>query len=278
MSTDNLPVSSPDIAVPAAAPVVNFNQKPRPKVYIAASAYDWKCETNFANAFLDSVERCHCQLSIDWGSGDAAIGRKRNFQMWRFLKKSDADFIFFIDSDIVWSPVDLDRIVSHNLPICGGIYPKKSYKLDGCYNLWPNSITDDRGLVDVKHAGNGFLCISRSAAERFIAYHGAKIEYRGDPDPELRWDFFPFGAKDMAYKSEDWYFCERAREAGICTRIDTTVQVRHIGKVVFPIFQSITDEEVVDLLYHKYDGDRNAVRNFLLTLPKKPIALDKPNT
>jgi hypothetical protein len=249
--------------------VVPFNQKPRPKVYVAASAYDWKCETLFANSLQLARDTCHSLITYDWGSGDAAIGRKRNFQMWRFLKQTDADFIFYIDSDIVFAPADLDRIVAHNLPICGGIYPKKSFKLEGCYNLWPGApLVDERGLMDVKHAGNGFLCISRAAAMQFIAYHGSKIEYCGDPDPELRWDFFPFGAVGRAYKSEDWYFCERARECGLTVRIDSQVQVRHIGKIIFPIVNTVNDEEIVDLLHHKYDVPEAAAKAWIKTLPK----------
>jgi hypothetical protein len=275
MSTENTNTppgpEAPSVTVP-------FNKKPRPKIYLAASAYDWKCETNFANSLIKAREQCHSLISFDWGAGDAAIGRKRNFQMWRFLKQTDADGIFYIDSDIIWEPQDLDRIVAHNLPICGGIYPKKSFKLEGCYNPSPGALVDENGLLDVKHAGNGFLYISRWAAERFIAYHGAKIEYRGDPDPELRWDFFPFGAKEGNYKSEDWYFCERAREAGLSVKIDSTVQVRHIGKIIFPLCNTITDEEFVDIAHHKYDWDKEAVRNWLKAAPKPPKNLDKPNT
>lgn len=268
MSTDKVP----DLTAGAIAPVppapVNFNQKPRPKVYVAASAYDWKCETLFANSLQAARERCHSQIMYDWGAGDAAIGRKRNFQMWRFLTQTDADFIFYIDSDIIFEPQDFDRIVSHSLPVVGGIYPKKSIRLEGCYNAMPGALVDERGLLDAKHAGNGFLCISRAAAQMFIKHHGAKIEYRGDPDPELRWDFFPFGAVNGAYKSEDWYFCERARECGLSVKIDTTVQVKHIGKIIYPVVNSINDEDIMDLLYHKYDVEKDAAKAWLKTLPK----------
>ncbi len=267
MSTDNVesaPVKS-EIAAPAAVP---FNQKPRPKVFVAASAYDWKCETMFANSLQLARDKCHSLIAYDWGMGDAAIGRKRNFQMWRWLTQTDAEFIFFIDSDIIFEAQDLDRIVAHGLPICGGIYPKKSIKLEGCYNPSPGAVPDDRGLLDVKHAGNGFLCINRAAALQFIKYHGAKIEYRGDPDPELRWDFFPFGAVNQAYKSEDWYFCERARECGLSVKIDTTVQVKHIGKIIYPIVNTASHDDIIDLIHHKYDADPEVVRAWLKTLPK----------
>lgn len=271
MSTDNV---APDTsAAPAAVP---FNKKPRPKVYVAASAYDWKCETGFANSLQRARDICHSLIMYDWGSGDAAIGRKRNYQMWRFLKCTDADFIFYIDSDIIFEPEHFDRIVAHNLPICGGVYPKKTFKLEGCFNRWPGAPeVNENHLMDVKHAGNGFLCISRKAAEQFIAHHGTKIEYRGDPDPELRWDFFPFGAVNCAYKSEDWYFCERAREAGMSVKIDLSVQVKHIGKVIFPIVNSITDTEVVDLLIHKYGAAEEAAKAWLKTLPNPAFKEEK---
>lgn len=276
MSTENQDTKI--TGAPAPTQPVNFNVKPRPKVYLAASAYDWKCETLFANSLQKAREICHSLITYDWGSGDAAIGRKRNFQMWRFLKQTDADFIFYIDSDIIFEPQDFDRIVAHNLPIVGGIYPKKCFKLEGCYNPWPGApVVNEKQLMDVRHAGNGFLCISRKAAEQFIAFHGAKIEYTGDPDPELRWDFFPFGAVNRAYKSEDWYFCERAREAGMAVKIDVSVQVKHIGKTIFPIVNTINDGEVVDLLHHKYDVTEEVAKTWIKTLPKPGFKEEKPN-
>lgn len=252
------------------AAVVNFDQKPRPKVFIAASAYDWKCETGFANSLVKALAQCHSKIQFDWGSGDAAIGRKRNFQMWRFLKQTDADGIFYIDSDIIFEPQDLDRIVAHNLPIVGGVYPKKCPKLEGCFNPMPGAKVDDRQLMDARHAGNGFLYIQRGAAMRIIEHFGSAIEYRGDPDPELRWDLFPFGAVDQQYKSEDWYFCERARQAGLSVKVDVSVQLRHIGKIIFPLVNSVDDSDIVDLLHHKYDVEHDTAMAWLKTLPKPP--------
>ncbi len=101
---------------------VRLNEKKRPLVYVGASAYEWKAECHFFDSMVNAMSLCHAQIIKDWGVGDAAIGRKRNFQAHRFLTQTRAEFLFFIDSDIVFEPVHFDRIVAHNLPVCGGIY------------------------------------------------------------------------------------------------------------------------------------------------------------
>src|SRR6478752_6039257 len=84
---------------------VRFDENPRPLVYVGASAYEWKAECHFFDSMVNAMSLCRAQISKDWGVGDAASGRKRNFQAHRFLTQTKAEFLFFIDSDIVFEPV-----------------------------------------------------------------------------------------------------------------------------------------------------------------------------
>ncbi len=247
-------IASPALENPAVlpeSPVVKYTDRPRPKVFLPIPAYDWKTEVHFQAAVLQALGGCHAELTLHWGLGDG-IARTRNNLAWHFLTQTQCEFIFFVDSDIPFEPVQLDRIVSHNLPICGGLYPKKQGVLSWVVSsLAGETPALDSHLLKVREAGTGFLCIRRDVLESMVKKY-PEIAYRGDPSPDAqRWDFFPMHAHEGRYLSEDWFFCNRARECGYDVVVDTSVQLRHVGKIVFPLQKTLTDEEVIDLLHYR---------------------------
>ncbi len=266
-----LEAPSPETALapsaPAAPTVIPFNERPKPLVYVGASAYEWKAECAFVDSIVKSMASCHSTIIRDWGVGDAAIGRKRNFQVWRARTHTKAQFLFFIDSDIVFEPWQFDRIVAHDLPIVGGVYFKKCAKLEPVIEGKLSEEDPITHLMEVKSAGTGFLCIRMDVFEAIIQKYGDSIAYQGDPDQEKRWDFFPFGAVNNSYRSEDWYFCDRARECGFKVYVDCSVQLGHVGKIVFPMVRYMGDEDMVNLLQHKYGYSDEAVRAWLVAAP-----------
>lgn len=281
MSTDTLEVpSAPDTALAPSAPAIpftgRFTDRPKPLVYVGASAYEWKAECAFVDSIFKAMAGCHSQIIRDWGVGDAAIGRKRNFQVWRARTHTKADFLFFIDSDIIFEPVHFDRLVSHNLPVVGGVYFKKCARLEPVVEGKLSDEDPVTHLMEVKSCGTGFLCIRMDVFEAMIQKFGKQIEYRGDPDQELRWDFFPFGAVNGSYRSEDWYFCDRARECGFKVYVDCSVQLGHVGKVVFPMVRYLGDEDVVNLLAHKYEYTDPQIREWLMGAPNPAKFAPKP--
>lgn len=254
----------------APATPLRFTDKPKPIVYLGLSAYDWKVECGTADSTFNTLANSHCIIIKDWGAGDAAIGRKRNFQAHRMLTQTKAQFLFFVDGDILFEPWHFDRIVSHNLPVCGGVYFKKSPKLEPVIAGQLSAEDPDSHLMKVNCAGTGFLCIRRDVFEAMIARYGEAIEYKGDPDQEKRWDFFPFGAVKNSYRSEDWYFCDRARECGFDVQVDMSVQVGHIGKIIFPLVRFVDDSTFIDLAFHKYGTLPEQMKEFLAAQPIPP--------
>lgn len=252
-------------------PAIPFKDRPRPLVYVGASAYEWKAECHFIDSLVSAMEHCHSRIIRDWGVGDAAIGRKRNYQAWRFLTQTNAEFLFFIDSDIVFEPVHFDRIVSHNLPVCAGIYFKKSAKLEPVIEGNLSEEDPVTHLMKVRSAGTGFLCIRRDVFEKIrdmmLNEDPDNFCYEGDPDPETRWDFFPFGSRKRSYRSEDWYFCDLARRAGFDIHVDCSVQLGHVGKTIFPLMR-MGHEDVADLLFHKYGYTKEQIKEWLLAAPE----------
>jgi hypothetical protein len=86
------------------------------------------------------------------------------------------------------------------------------------------------GLEEIQRGGTGFMRIHRSV---FEAMKRPELEY--DNHGELQWDFFRVGIKNREYLSEDWFFCDDARELGFKVMLDTRIQLLHVGQVNYPI-------------------------------------------
>jgi FkbM family methyltransferase len=183
--------------------------------------------------------------------GESLVCRARNRLACDFLA-SDASHLLFIDSDLIFSPEHVDRIAAHaarGVPIVAGLYPKKQRALGWvCNVLEPCPEPDEHDLQPVKYAGTGFLCIAR---EVFVAMMAAYPEARYDPDDGDAWDrdlweFFPVGIRECPETgrrrllSEDWWFCQRARDLGYEVMMDTRIVLKHVGQFIYP-FDNIED-------------------------------------
>jgi hypothetical protein len=94
----------------------------------------------------------------------------------------------------------------------------------------------------VKYAGTGFLCIAREVLERIIK-EMPELRYdpdEGDGEPGSLWDFFRVGVWECPetgyrrYLSEDWWFCQIARDLGYDVMMDTQIVCKHVGQFVYP--------------------------------------------
>jgi hypothetical protein len=69
---------------------------------------------------------------------------------------------------------------------------------------------------------------------------GDKIGYLEDETDRPLWDFFDMPRVDGRKLSEDWYFCNVARELGFKVWGDTKVLLMHVGTAVFPLRHQAT--------------------------------------
>lgn len=248
------------------APVVA--PKVLPKVLIALCAADWKVEIHTSESVRAIGQQCRCETVVRYMMNDG-VARARNNLAEIFLK-TDCTHLFFLDSDIIIEPRQFQLLLDANVPIVAGMYPKKQGILDWVINYLPGEVPDQNGLLKIKHAGTGCLLIDRQTVLDDIAKNPDML-YRGDPGPKsTRYDFFPMRAVNGAYESEDWAWCNRVIRNGASIYLHTKVQCRHVGKIVYPLQFTMSDEEVVDLVFHRYGIWPDHIRSFIASGSKSP--------
>lgn len=180
-------------------------------------------------------------IAFDGTGGNVAIAR--NNLTWQFIQ-TDCTHLLFIDNDLIFTPEQVERITSHDVPIVGGMYPLKG---EGELELCGNGFVDREspiqadGLQQLRFIGTGFMLIRRDVIAKMIAADRREIEYQTDAPPHgTRWDLWRMGVRKTddarrRYLTEDWFFCQRANELGFTVWADTQVCLRHIGTAIWPL-------------------------------------------
>lgn len=134
------------------------------------------------------------------------------------------DYLFSVDSDMVFPPDTLKRLLAHNKDMVSGLYIQRKpgeHILEIYRNGFHVSYGDIRGKGLVEIGGCGFGCVLiNSDVIR-------KIEY-----PHFHYHV-ALDHKDTV--SEDNYFCNKAREVGFQIFADTSLLVDHVGTVKFQV-------------------------------------------
>ena len=139
----------------------------------------------------------------------------------------NADYLLFIDSDIQFPSWGLERLLSHNKDIVGGMYYKKIsphfpvvYKMRGKWDheLITNPSTQ---LFEVDGIGTGFLLIKKKVLddlyeEKFAKKNGYPFNFIQKPN-----------GNDIG---EDLSFCMRARKKGYKVWCDPSIPLEHSGE------------------------------------------------
>lgn len=169
--------------------------------------------------------------------GFANIDQCRNEAATEALKRGFGE-ILWIDGDVAFHPDSVDRLMSHNMPIVCGIYPKKGQRSLASHLL--DETTEVHfgaggGLIEILYAATGFLLTRREVYE--------KIRERCSlPTCNERWGkpaipyFLPMVIdtdRGPWYLGDDFSFCHRARQARFKIFADTSIRVGHIGRYAF---------------------------------------------
>lgn len=141
----------------------------------------------------------------------------------------DYDYIMWIDSDVIYEPIDFKKLLDRELDIIGGIYLMENgteyavvkdwdlnyFQKHGTFKfLRKEDILLQQDPIEVSYTGFGFLLMKKGVFE--------KIEY-----PWFEPHITDLGKGIIDFASEDVSFCLKARSTGFKIHIDPTVRVGH---------------------------------------------------
>lgn len=182
--------------------------------------------------------------------GDALISRTRSQLATKFMNEpalADCDVMVIIDDDVQFSIDDFWKIVegarAKQAPY-GGIYVTRSREPHTAALGFPNqtlSFGPGQPPAPIRYLATGFMAVPRPVLqsmldnkEGFESIHGreplAYCEQGVGSFP--MWDFFRcFNIREddgrIHYLSEDWAFCERARQCGYEIWADQSIFLSH---------------------------------------------------
>jgi hypothetical protein len=177
---------------------------------------------------------------------ESHIDRARNKIACKFLA-TKYNWLLYIDADIVFPGTAVARLWQHGMvghKIVTAPYALKGVVPQFAINGLAGAKIDERGLVEVVHAGTGFMLIHRSVFDK-IREAGLAPEYNlGSNDPDVHTlktsrAYFKSGVREVMpgnpiWLSEDYMLCHEWRKLGGKIHTDTKVALSHIGDLTYP--------------------------------------------
>lgn len=202
---------------------------------------------------------------------ESLITRARNYLVDEFLR-TDCTKLIFIDSDIDFNPMDVLALAALDKPIIGGPYPKKCIAWENVYDAVKYGFvpSDQRhelsrfagdfvfnvapGTKQIKldtptevlEIGTGFMAVKR---EVFTAFSEAYPDYWYNPDHNRSdqfagdrkiYQYFqaeivptPDTENHSRYLSEDYWFCQKARNIGQSVWLCPWMEIKHHGTHIY---------------------------------------------
>jgi hypothetical protein len=202
---------------------------------------------------------------------ESLVQRARNYIVDEFLR-SDFTHLMFIDSDIGFDARDVLGLLGlqtqypDKYDIITAPYPKKTIAWEKVKKAADAGVADDNPFelerfvsdfvfnpvagktsfelnepVEVREAGTGFMLIPRTVLEKYrdaypeLAYlpdHARTEKFDGSREIHAYFDCI-IDPETKRYLSEDYFFCRKAREAGMSVWMCPWMKINHVGSYVF---------------------------------------------
>lgn len=209
------------------------------KVYIAMMSRDnpdIKTQFCMAQSFRE-LERERIKYRFKFIRAPSLIQRARNQFVADFMA-SDCTDLVMIDDDVAWENGAMLRLLSHDVDLVAGLYPKREDPLTfPLRRLAETHVDRSTGLMEVELVPTGFLRLTRAWGERMAAGY-PDLAYRDNevpggvahaffwvdlgPDPDA-----PGGMQTMV--GEDFSMCRKWRAIGGKVYADVLLSFEHRG-------------------------------------------------
>jgi len=221
------------------------------KVFIATPCYGDVVYSGYMLSMLRLSSIHNTLFQIYTLGNESLITRARNVCVSQFLQ-SDYQYLFFIDADIEFSELNIQRILDYDQDVVCGCYARKGLFLENLRGLDLTNMTLEEiqskvlsfnynishintmnnGFMQVDQAATGFMCIRRNVLEQMMEKYPEQKYIEGDI-PYLYTFFDCVVNESKKYLSEDFAFCEKWRAIGGKIWMDTTQPLTHCGTFKF---------------------------------------------
>lgn len=158
---------------------------------------------------------------------DTYIEKARNELVWNAVNEK-ATHLMMIDSDMVFPPGGIDKLVDDNKDIVGGLYYGRIHPRAMAFHVNPDGSTrnvdpsKEKGVFEVDFVGTGFLLINMNVFKTLMPPF-FKFSY----EPEK----FGIKATDKVAPAlgEDAFFCLNAKQHGFKVWCDSEIELGHVG-------------------------------------------------
>ena len=190
---------------------------------------NYKFGVNISNACLYLVEKGY-SIDVIYKEG-SLIPKQRNFIAQKCLWRGDD--LLFIDSDILFDPEEINKLIQSDKDIIGGIYKarRKPYKMEVYYC----KEDDEENLINYRIEDipkENFICDGIGAGFFYIKHRVLKKMYSYDFVMKYGHPFSMYNLKNGSQLGEDLSFCLRAKKAGFDVWCNPDVNLGHIFESV----------------------------------------------
>jgi len=216
------------------------------KILLATPAYDGKVGVEFVNSLVGSLlalRAAGAEVHYAIYANSANVPRVRNTAVAAMLGEDFTDIVF-IDADMQWDAKDLAKVCAYDTSIVGAPYRARTDNNARWIVVWDDEVHqhEKTGLLTAKRAGTGFLRVRRDVFEKLMVEH-PDLHYEGpnvtnDDHKPFLYAFFDYQLQTgkngvVGHVSEDYYFCDLAREAGFTIWVDPNVNLGHVGSKIW---------------------------------------------
>ena len=232
---------------------------PKAKIMVGTPMYGGLCYHGYASGLASSILTLNeHDVDLHWHfiANESLITRGRNNVVKHFMK-TDCTHLMFIDADIHFPGDAILKLYKANEDIVCGAYPKKFIdwenikkatrsqspaELEGfgasyVFNFIDTTkpiYTNKKGLIEVKHAGTGFMLIKRQVFEKLDPLMPKARASNFGRFSEWYTEYFKTEIdEEGVLQTEDWFFCNQWAKANGKIYLMPSINLDHIGTYIY---------------------------------------------
>jgi hypothetical protein len=212
--------------------------KTKKKIFVSCCSNrnpEWGMSLSLQDAIRETAKQGN-DLTFKPRIGESLICRARQNDLVDFMQRG-FDYLFSVDDDVFLAPDTITRLLEEDKDVVAGIYrlgqdaPVAAVRLPNDGPSW-NDIMKKGLLAPAIYVSTGCMMIRRNVVEGMIEKY-PELHYKRNVTGDRAWALYqPFIYKEE-YLSEDWAYCQRAKDAGFEVWVHGGVKCGHMKKKLY---------------------------------------------